>query len=116
MSSDNGNVTQERMDEIGKRLGEGAEVARTSIAKRIAEAASTIRTEIDDNKDLDKDARVRATNIVDGLDSAAKYLETNTLDDIEDDAREVISDNPWQAIITALVIGLIVGWLLKGND
>ena len=46
----------------------------------------------------------------------SKYLETNTIDDIEDDAREVISDNPWQAIIAALVVGLILGWLLKGND
>ncbi|QPC83433.1 hypothetical protein G4Y79_03355 [Phototrophicus methaneseepsis] len=124
MSDDNGvangasaQEAQERLEdmgkEIGKRLSEGAEVARSTIAKRISEAATTIRGEIDEHDELDDETRTRAKKVVDGLDNAAKYLESNSLDAIEDDARAAVVENPWRAIVIAFVLGLIVGWLLK---
>jgi ElaB/YqjD/DUF883 family membrane-anchored ribosome-binding protein len=118
MSDGNGTTqeTQERLEDIGKRLSEGAEAARSTVAKRLSEAATTIRGEIDENKELDEEARKRATSLVDRLDNAADYLENNTFDQMEDDARSAVSENPWRAILIAFVFGLVVGWLLKDND
>jgi len=107
---------RERLDDVTKRLGEGAETARKGISKRLAEAASAIRTELDKADELDDDAREQANKLIDRLNSASKYLEAHNLDEIEDDAREVVTENPWRAILIAFVFGLVIGMLLRGGQ
>lgn len=97
-----------------------AENARQAIVARLREAAEKLRGELKNNEDLDERARTEATKVVTRLDKVGDYLEEHDVNEIESEVREfaqeTVRENTWQVILVALIIGFLLGLILKRGD
>ncbi len=99
-------------NEVKREVYEKAEEIRKEAAKKLNTAAETIRQEVRDNE-ADADAVAKADEIAEHLEKTAHYLNDHSLEQMGEDATEVVVKNPWQAVLVALVIGIIIGFILK---
>jgi ElaB/YqjD/DUF883 family membrane-anchored ribosome-binding protein len=57
----------------------------------------------------------QAESIASSLDKMANYLEANSFEEIESDARRTIQKNPWQSVGAAAFVGFILSRLFGGR-
>jgi len=116
MAATNGSApekTAENVQELGRELYKMADDARKEAIKQLNEVAALVRER---SQDITGDARQQADRIAKNLEKTASKLSANAVDQIseaEETARETVESNPWQTVILALIIGLVIGWLLS---
>ncbi|MAS36682.1 MAG: hypothetical protein CL610_21945 [Anaerolineaceae bacterium] len=99
-------------NEIRREALEKADEIRMEAAKKLNTAAETIRKEVRDNE-TDTEAIARADEIATHLEKTATYLSNNTVEQMGEDATEVVVKNPWQSVLVALIIGFFIGMMFR---
>lgn len=115
MGNDNGNTTQEAretLENLGREFRERADTVRQEVVKQLLNAADTIRKQVRENK-VEGDAREQADRFAKGLDRAAKYLNSRSVDEWSEEAVKVVRKNPWRALAFVFIFGLIIGIFLR---
>lgn len=100
------------VSELRRETLEKADEIRKEAAKKLNVAAETIRKEVRE-KEADQEAVERADEIATHLEKTATYLNNNTLEQMGEDATEVVTRNPWQAVLVAFIVGVVIGLILK---
>lgn len=116
MSETNGKSAPEindSLDDIRDDLRERANKARLDVVKQLYNMAETIRKEVNESEDIDEEAKQQADKFVTGLEKAATYLNQNTVDELGEDATDVVRRNPWKTMGIVFVVGLVIGLLLR---
>jgi ElaB/YqjD/DUF883 family membrane-anchored ribosome-binding protein len=106
---------QEKLEKFGKTLNKQANIAREKLAEQLHEAEQRIRQEIEKNT-LDDDARAQVDNALSRLNEVSSYLQKHTVEQIEEQATQVVRENVWRNLIIAFIFGLVLGLLLRGRD
>ncbi len=88
---------------------------RKEAVKQLNHAAESIRRETRDTTD-DTDAHKTADEVAKGLEKAAHYLNTNSVEQMGTEATKVVRQNPISALLVALGIGMIIGLLLNSGN
>jgi ElaB/YqjD/DUF883 family membrane-anchored ribosome-binding protein len=113
--SDTANTTPE-WQEIGRQLRQQADHARSEVVAQLQNAAETIRKEAS-AATLQEDERRAVEGIATGLERAASYLSSRNIDQMGEDATAVLRKRPVRAMLIALIVGVILGWLFsRGRD
>lgn len=100
--------------EIGRELHERAEDVRKETVKTLHNAAETIRKEAREATE-DSGAHKTADEVAKGLDKAAHYLQSHSVDQMGAQATRVVRQNAMRIAIVAFVIGVLLGIVLRGN-
>lgn len=74
-------------------------------------AAERIRAEA--FRSGDEYAIRQAQQLSHSLERAAVYLHGHTVDQITDDATEMVQSKPWQAVLIAFLVGVIFGYSFR---
>lgn len=104
-------VKQELFD-FKREAYQRAEEVRKEAAKQLNVAAETIRREVRDNK-ADNEAIKRADEIAVRLEKTAHYLNTHSVDQMGEEATRIVTRNPWRAVIVSVVVGFLLGLMLR---
>ncbi len=104
---------EQRMRELGRELKVRATDVKNRAAAEFNLAAERIRAEA--HQTGDQEAIQRANQIATGLERAATYLNSRSLDQIGEDVAHTAQQNIWQSLGIAFVAGLILGLLLGGG-
>jgi len=89
-----------------------ADDVRKEAAKKLNAAAERIRTEVRE-KEVEKEGIEKADEIAAHLENTAHYLNDHTVEQMSEDATKVVVENPWRAVLIALVIGIILGMIVR---
>ena len=100
------------INELRREALATADEVRKEAAKKLNAAAETIRKEVRD-KEADTEAVEKADEVAAHLEKTAHYLDDHTVEQMTEDARTVVVENPWRAVLVALVIGIVLGLLLR---
>lgn len=103
------------LGELGRELRQRANSVRKEAVKQLNHAAESIRRETRDTTD-DTDAHKTADEVAKGLEKAAHYLNTNSVEQMGTEATKVVRQNPISALLVALGIGMIIGLLLNSGN
>ena len=103
------------LGELGRELRHRANSVRKEAVKQLNHAAESIRRETRDTTD-DTDAHKTADEVAKGLEKAAHYLNTNSVEQMGTEATKVVRQNPISALLVALGIGMIIGLLLNSGN
>lgn len=122
------NEAQQEMDRLRRRARRRMQEAREELerfSRRVREQAaseelgSDLEEVLDDLRheveSLDTMLRQRAENLVQDVEKQAKRVEVEIEAGL-DDATEAVRRNPWRVIFAALVLGLVIGILLRGRN
>lgn len=101
--------------ELRRELHERAEDVKKEAARHLNTAAEGIRREVREAK-AEPDAVKKADEMARNLEKAATYLNTHSVDQMGVEATRVVTKNPWRAVFVALVIGFLLGLMLRGDD
>lgn len=119
MSSNGSEKTEELkqdLEDLKRRARQQAEDARKEVVKHLNKAAETIRREVREGKAADDaDTIARADSIASNLEKTATYLNTHSVEQMGQEATRVVVKNPWGAVAAALVIGFILGLIMRGG-
>ena len=104
---------QNTLAETRRAMVENASIAKEKASDALLNAAQVLRDEAEktNNEELVRQAQHLAT----GIEKTALYLDSRTLDQMGEDAAEVVRDNPLQSIGIVFVFGLILGLIFGGN-
>ena len=100
------------VNEVRREALARADEVRKEAAKKLNTAAETIRKEVRE-ADADSEAVARADDVARHLERTATYLSNNTIEQIGEDATEVVVENPWRAVLVALVVGFVFGMIMR---
>lgn len=89
-----------------------ADDIRKEAAKKLNAAAERIRSEVRE-KEVDEDGIEKADEVATHLEKTANYLNDHTVEQMSEDATKVVVENPWRAVLIALVIGLVLGMIMR---
>ncbi len=103
------------LGELGRELRQRANSVRKEAVKQLNHAAESIRKEARDTTE-DKDAHATADEVAKGLEKAAHYLNTNSVEQMGSEATKVVRQNPIPALLVALGIGMVIGLLLNSGN
>ena len=105
-----------QLEDISSRVRDGAESAKGELARQLQNIAQTIRKEVGE-REMEDTAVEQVEKLTDGLDQAAEFLESRTVEEIGAEAttkaKETVTKNPWQTLLALLVVGIIIGVLLR---
>ncbi len=105
--------TAQAMAEARRAMRENADTAKDKASDALLNAADTIRTEA--LKGGNDEMIRQAGQLSRGIEKAALYLDSHTLDQIGEEATEMVKQNMWQTLGLAALIGLLLGMILGGN-
>lgn len=100
------------INEIRREALAKAEEIRKEAAKKLNAAAESIRKDVRQH-DADKEAVEKADEVAKHLEDTARYLGSHTLEDMGEEAVKVVQKYPWRTLAVVLVIGMIIGLLLR---
>jgi ElaB/YqjD/DUF883 family membrane-anchored ribosome-binding protein len=103
------------LGELGRELRQRANSVRKEAVKQLNHAAESIRKEARDTTE-DIDAHKTADEVAKGLEKAAHYLNTNSVEQMGSEATKVVRQNPISALLIALGIGMVIGLLLNSGN
>jgi ElaB/YqjD/DUF883 family membrane-anchored ribosome-binding protein len=121
MSAQNGNEVRDAEDiakelrELGRELRHRANDARKEVVKQLHTSADTIRREARQATD-DAEAQKRADELAKGLEKAANYLNSRSVEDMGAEATRVVQRYPLRAVIITFVVGALLGMILSGGN
>ena len=93
-------------------MRERADVAKGDASQSLRKLAQNLREQV---RSGDGEPVAQANSIAEQLDKMATYLESNTFQDIEADARQTIQKNPWQSVGIAALIGFVLSRIFGGK-
>lgn len=96
--------------DLGRQALKMADQARKESAKGLQKAAEKLRKEARDG-DADEDAIKRADQLADGLEKTALYLKETSVPEMEQQFEEQVKAQPYKALLIALAVGLVIGFL-----
>ncbi len=102
------------LQELRRELRKRAEDVRKETVKQLNKAAETIRKEAHEAT-IEDEFKQSADNIARGLEKAASYLNSRTVDQMGEDATRVVQKNPIRAVVIALIVGLLMGLMMRGD-
>jgi|FLYN01.1.fsa_nt_gi ElaB/YqjD/DUF883 family membrane-anchored ribosome-binding protein len=102
------------LQELRRELRKRAEDVRKETVKQLNKAAETIRKEAR-TATIDDEFKRGADDIARGLEKAASYLNSRNVDQMGEDATRVVQKNPIRAVVVALVVGLLLGMMMRGD-
>jgi ElaB/YqjD/DUF883 family membrane-anchored ribosome-binding protein len=105
----------EELGELGRELRERANSVRKEAVKQLNHAAESIRKEARETTD-EKMAHQTADEVAKGLEKAAHYLNTNSVEQMGTEASKAVRQNPISALLVALGIGMVLGLLLNSGN
>ena len=107
---------ENQLEDISSRVRDGAESAKGELARQLQNIAQTIRKEVGE-REMEDTAVEQVEKLTDGLDQAAEFLESRTVEEIGAEAttkaKETVTKNPWQTLLALLVVGIVIGVLLR---
>ena len=95
-----------RAADLGRKVTDTADQARSSAAAGLSSAAGAIE---DGAVEGSNRARRAAHATAKALSSGADYIRDNSARDMVDDAMDVVKNNPGVALLGAVAIGFLVG-------
>lgn len=101
--------------ELGREARHKADAAKKDVVHKLYETAENIRKEVREAKAGD-DATQTADKFAHGLEKAAHYLNRHSFDDLGEDVERAVKRNPLPMLGIVLMVGVILGLLLRGND
>ena len=101
--------------ELGRELRQRANSVRKEAVKQLNHAAESIRREARDTTE-DSTAHQTADEVAKGLEKAAHYLNTNSVEQMGSEATKVVRQNPISTLLVALGIGMVIGLLLNSGN
>jgi len=102
-------------EELGREVHHHAEHAKSDMVKTLYDAAKALRKQARD-AGARGDVVDHVDNVAEGFEKAASYLKHNSYSDIGEDAVHKAKSNPIQTMAIVLVIGVIIGLLLRGTS
>ena len=100
------------MADLGRQALKMAEQARKEAAKGLQKAADKVREEVRSGDDQDEEAIERADQLAGGLERAAFYLKDTSVTEMGEQIEERVKAQPYQALLIALLVGVVFGFLL----
>lgn len=100
------------LKELGREIYKQADAARKDVVRQLYDAADNVRKRA---QDAEGDARQSADRIARNLEYTANYLNTRTVDQAQELTEEA-SNNVWQSVALAFIVGLIIGLFLSRRD
>lgn len=107
-------VTKE-LKELGRELRGRANDVRKEAAKQLNKTAETIRKEVR-QAGADDDATQKADELAKGLEKAAAYLNSKSVEQMGTDATRVVQRYPLRAVFITFIVGLLLGMMLRGDN
>ncbi|GEM_PF-1229468 len=111
------NITADALDvnEVAREIRQAAEQARLSMVKTLNDSALTLRKQ---TRAAGADAEVikAVDEVAHGFEKAAVYLHGHNVDEIRKDAQKTVEENSTWIIIAVLIVGVILGLLLRGGN
>jgi hypothetical protein len=101
--------------ELGRELRGRANEVRKEAAKQLNTAAQTIRKEVRDAGAGDEVTQ-SADELAKGLEKAASYLNSKSVEQMGGDATRVVQRYPLRAVFVTFIVGLLIGLVLKGDN
>lgn len=101
--------------ELGREFRNRADGVRKEAAKQLNTAAETIRKEVRQAGAGDE-ATQSADELAKGLEKAASYLNSKSVEQMGGDATKVVQRYPLRAVFVTFIVGLLIGLLLKGDS
>lgn len=102
------------LEELGREVHHHAENAKSDMVKSLYDAAKTLRKQARE-MDAPHEAQHRVDDVATGFEKAAGYLKHNSYSDMGEDAVKTVKSYPMQTLAIVLVIGVIIGLLLRGS-
>jgi ElaB/YqjD/DUF883 family membrane-anchored ribosome-binding protein len=100
--------------ELGREARFKADAAKKDVVGKLYEAAESIRREVREAS-AGKETTETADSFAHGLEKAAHYLNRHSFDDMGEDVERVVKRNPLPMLGIVLVVGIILGMLLRGG-
>ncbi len=100
--------------ELGREAHQQAEAAKTEMVKTLYDTAKNLRKQAHD-AGASHEARERIDSVANGFEKAASYLKHNDYGEIGEDAVKTVQRYPLQVMAIILVIGVIIGLILRGS-
>lgn len=101
------------LGELGRELRQRANDIRKEAVKQLNHAAESIRREAHEKED--ESAQKTADEVAKGLEKAAHYLNTNSVEQMGQEATRIVKKNPVPSLLVILGIGILIGLLLRGG-
>lgn len=105
---------QRELRELQRELRGRANDVRKEVVKQLYAGAEAVRKEARQAAAGD-DAKRSADEIARGLEKAASYLNSRSVEDMGEEAVRVVRANPIRAVIGAFVVGLLMGMMMRGD-
>jgi uncharacterized protein YukE len=105
----------EELRELGRELRHRADDVRKEAAKQLNTAAQTIRKEVR-QAGAEGDIQEKADDLAKGLEKAASYLNSRSVEQLGGDATRVVQHYPLRAVFITFIIGLLLGLMLRGDN
>jgi len=100
--------------EMGRELRGRANDVRKEAAKSLNSVAATIRKEVRD-VGAGTEAMQNADELAKGLEKAASYLNSKSVEEMGGDATRVVQRYPLRAVFLTFIVGLLIGLMLRGD-
>jgi ElaB/YqjD/DUF883 family membrane-anchored ribosome-binding protein len=107
-------ASSESLIDVRRNFLAQADSAREGASNALLSAADAIRAEA--QKANSDDVMQQANKIADSIERAAVYLDSHTFEQMGEDVREVVTENPLRTLIIAFFIGLVLGLLFGNRD
>jgi hypothetical protein len=102
-------------EELGREVHHHAEHTKSDMVKTLHDAAKTLRRQARD-AGASGDVLDRVDDVATGFEKAASYLKRNSYSDMGEDAVKTAKAYPLQTMAIILVIGVIIGMILRGGS
>jgi ElaB/YqjD/DUF883 family membrane-anchored ribosome-binding protein len=106
---------QRELRELQRQLRGRANDVRKEVVKQLNTGADAIRKEARQSAAGDE-AKASADEIARGLEKAASYLNSRSVEDMGEEAVRVVRSNPVRAVMVAFVVGLLMGIMMRGDE
>ena len=100
--------------ELGRELHHQADHAKSDMVKALYEGAKTLRKQARETG-ANHEMLDRVDDVATGFEKAAGYLKRNSYGEIGGDAVHTVKRYPMQTMAIILVIGVVIGLLLRQN-
>ena len=101
--------------ELGRELRGRANDVRKEAAKSLNNVASTIRKEVREAGAGDE-AKQSADELAKGLEKAAAFLNSKSVEAMGGDATRVVQRYPMRAVFVTFIVGLLIGIMMRGDN
>jgi hypothetical protein len=100
--------------ELQRTLRHRANDVRKEVVKQLNTGAQTIRREARDSN-VGDEAKRNADEIARGLERAANYLNSRSVENMGEEAVRVVRKNPIRTVVIAFAVGALMGIMMRGD-